>query len=59
MVRFLLRRIFEADGKKDLLAAVHCAGRGHGAASPAVVEPRPHLAAAGAVLVGCVQERMV
>lgn len=47
-------------GKKDLLAAVHRAGRCHGLdLAVAVVEPGAHIAAAGPLLVGRLSQRMV
>jgi hypothetical protein len=48
-----------ANGKEDLLAAVHRAGRGDGASPPALVEPGAYLAAARLLLVGGIQEWLV
>jgi hypothetical protein len=46
-------------GKKDILAAVHRSGRADGHLSSAVVEPGAYLAAAGALLVDRLSQRMV
>ena len=54
----LIRGKVFVDGKEDLLAAVHRAGRGNGASPPAVVEPGAYLAAAGLLLVGGLSQRM-
>ena len=49
--------VFLADGKKDLLAALHRAGCCDGTSSPAVVEPGAYLAAARLMLVGGLPQR--
>ena len=48
------------DGKENLLASVHRAGRCNGhLAAIALVEPGAHIAAAGALLVGGLSQWMV
>jgi hypothetical protein len=53
-------KVSTSHGKKDLLAALHRAGRCNGL-DPAVplVEPGAHIAAAGALLVGGLSQRLV
>ena len=47
-----------ANGKEDLLAAVHRAGRADGASPSAMVEPGAYIAAARLLLVDCLSQRM-
>ena len=52
--------MFWADGKKDLLAAIHRSRRTDGHLPPiAMVEPCAHIAVARPLLVGGLSERMV
>ena len=54
---FIRGKVF-LDGKKDLLAAIHRAGRGDGTSPPVMVEPCPYLAAARLLLVGGLSQRL-
>src|SRR5215467_7128129 len=55
---FISGKVFP-DGTQNLLDAVHRPERGHGLYAADLVEPGAHAAAAGGMLVGGVQERMV
>jgi len=48
-----------SDGTQNLLAAIHFSGPGNGPCFADLVEPGAYIAAAGVLLVGRLQERMV